>query len=254
MPTLKRSRFSRRKDLQRSPTPRRPQTRERRPRTLAAPTPGEVKAVKSLFDQIPRDELEAALQSSDDERAHKLYAILHDAGYDAQNMSMAMRIRAANLTVGETLKAITSLHRTDADLRVARRLPSIMERMAVEAEPHYVPCPRCSDGSDEDVADAVADTLRGAEKRCTRCRGRKVVLRPADNDVRKMVLEGAGVLGQKVPLIDARSIHVHGGVPDMTDFSRSSDESIERLPRRLTAASTAVPGVPEAEIVTPERR
>jgi hypothetical protein len=197
---------------------------------LAAPSRGAVNAIQRLFDGIPDDELRAALQSTDDERCSKLLEIMDDTAYAEH--SMALRIRAAGLTVGETLKSITSMYHSDAGLRVARRIPAIMERMAVECEPHRVPCPKCSvDGGEWDIGEAVLDKLTGKKAVCARCRGKRTVQVPADNDVRKMILENQHLLGDKAPLIDARSIHVHGA-PDMTDWSRGSDESIEKLPRR----------------------
>lgn len=207
----------------------------------AVPTRGEVKAIKKLFDQIPEPELRAALEASDDDRCQKLLMLLDDESYRKMwKASPAVIIRAAGLSVRETLAAIVALYHGDAGLRVARRIPDIMERMAYESEPHYIPCPKCSgSGYDsDDIAEAMFDAMTGKPKkkadRCPRCRGKRRILVPADNDVRKMVLENQDLLGTKAPLIDARSVHIHGG-PDMTDWSRSSDDSLERVPKRISS-------------------
>ncbi len=209
------------------------------------PTRGMISAVQRLFDGIPEPELIAALESSDDDRAFRLLTILRDSAY--AHSTMLVKIRAAGMNVPDTLSTIMTMYKSDAALRVARRIPTIMEQMAEECIPHYVPCPKCGLGERSlDTAADVADALTDEPKRvCTRCRGTRSILQPADNDVRKMILENQDLLGTKAPLIDARSVHIHGA-PDMTDWSRSSDESMERVPRRLSAREAAVVEV-EAE-------
>jgi hypothetical protein len=207
-------------------------------RELTAPTRGRIAAVEHLFAQIPRDELTAALESSDDDRAARLRLMMDDPAWNGKrDGGMAVKIRACGLTVPETLKLITGMYRSDADLRVARRLPSILERMAIESEPHLVPCPRCSAGTRDDIADGVYDELVDDEpkrgRRCRRCNGKKQVMKSADNEVRKMVLETQNLLGGKGPLIDARSVNIYSGAPDMTDWSKRSDDDFERNVPRL---------------------
>ena len=184
------------------------------------------------------------MESSDLPEAERLIKILDDPLY--AKSSMAIRIRAAGFEGSfQVLDAITSMYRTDAGLRVARRLPGILESMAEEAEPHLAPCPRCSVGGvdEEDIADSVADKMNG--KKCPRCRGKRFVVVAADNDVRKMVLETQQLIGQRGPLVDARQLHLHSGgravgMPDMTDWSRGSDAVFERqIPRQLPSEAEA---------------
>lgn len=190
---------------------------------LSAPTRGQVAAIQKLFDRIQPDELTAALESSDAPNAQRLLEVMSDPVYAKQ--AMAMQLRAAGMSVNETLKAITSMYHSDAALRVARRIPAIMEQMAVECEPHEVVCPKCLGLPDDDTV-------------CPKCGGRQVVIVAADNDVRKMILENQDLLGTKAPLIDARQVHVYGA-PDMTDWSRQSDDSMERrVARRQIVEST----------------
>lgn len=228
----------------------------------SSPTPGEARATQRLFERIPEDELRAALETCDDERAQRLLAVLDDpiyrrtaatggtaTGGTASGVNMSACIRAAGMSVPEVLKAIMSMHSADADLRVARRLPDIMEQMAAESAPRLVPCPQCQESArsvDEAVANVTADVLTDATAvRCRRCRNRGVIIQDADNDVRKMLLEAAGKLGVRGPLVDARSVTlVNGrnardvGAPDMTDWSRTTDTAFE--------AATPQPMLPPA--------
>lgn len=233
---LKRARAKKRTDVRRRKTaaPTTPRDPATAALTTTAPSRGQIEAVKRLFDNIPDDELTAALESTDDERAQRLLAILRDDAY--RTSGMALKIRAAGLTVAEALSSITAMYHSDAGLRVARRIPGILERMAVECEPHRVPCPKCASGdADLDTADSVATTLDGVADKCGRCRGKRSILVPGDNEVRKLVLDNQNLSGSKAPLIDARSVHVHNA-PDMTAWSRESDGALEKaLPRRLAA-------------------
>lgn len=214
-----------------------------RPSALT-PTKGEIRVAANLFARIPDDELRAALETCEHDGARRLLTILDDRAY--AETSMAGKIRAANMTVAEVLRAITTMHDTDADLRVARRLPDIMEQMAIEAAPRLGPCSACHPEAltaEDAMTVSTAEELAG-EMACRRCGGRGVVIVDADNDVRKMLLEAQGKLGSKGPLVDARQVHMHGGrkfagAPDMTDWSRATDAAFE-VRTALTAGSVEV--------------
>lgn len=189
-------------------------------------SPREMRIVQKIYESIPDGEVIEALQHSSDPKAVHLLRIMHDPAFD--EVSFAVKCREAGMQPEKVWQMVISLHKLDGDIRVARRIPQIMESIANEAIPQTIDCPKCKGvGTVPNKEDGRDD--------CPHCGGLGQLLIPADNDARKMALEAAGVIGQRGPLIDARSVHMGGGgssggdvgAPDMTDWSRSTDHLFE---------------------------
>ena len=193
----------------------------------------QITQIERVYKSVPHEELIEALQHSADPRADRLLEIMADSAY-AQH-SFALKCKAASMPPAEVWRIVIDLHKLDGEIRVARRIPRIMEAMAVDAMPHTVECMQCRGTGIGKPKKPSADAMPedSIAEPCVKCFGQGKMLIPADPEARKQALESAGILGQRGPLIDARSIHMGGGgaqgfqAPDMSEWSRSTDDAFE---------------------------
>lgn len=214
--------------------------------SMAQASKNDIKVVQKIYESIPQEEIIEALQHSKHQGAVKLLEILHDPGFD--NMSFALKCREAGIYPEHVWREVIALHKLDGDIRVARRIPQIMESIAEEAAPRVQQCPKC-----RGIGSLPPKKNSDERDECPVCGGQGSLIIPADTDARKLALEAIGVIGQKGPLIDARSVSISGGggagdlgVPDMTDWSRSTDAEFEE---RHTYNRQSIP---EGEVVDDE--
>lgn len=205
-------------------------------------SPSERAAAQRIFDSIPRDDMIAALLDDGSDKAVKLAERLADRDFSRQ--SFALQCAAIGWSVKDAWGVLIASRKTEAAVRIANRLGEVVEAMITESLPQPIACTRCVSGIEPKRKPDDPDVT------CRACGGTSTILQPPDNDVRKMVLEMAGMLNQKVPLIAQqfnRFDHPSGavGVPDMADWSRSSDDVFEE--RR--GGGTLRNSVEEAEVV-----
>ena len=231
-------------------------------RTKGQPPPGpgstaltrrEIRSVQRIYTSVPAEDIMEALEHSSDARMLRLADIMRDPAYDKH--SFALKCRNAQLNPADVWQAVIQLHRLDGELRVARRLPQMLESIADEAIPQVAKCgaPGCKDG-------LVTKTGKGGGEPvttdCPKCDGLGQILVKADNDARKLALEVTGLIGQRGPLVDARQVHLsqtNVQLPDLSEWSRATDDIFEERgsPRRSPPPSPpgAVPTFEEAEVV-----
>lgn len=226
------------------------------PSQSTALTRRQIQSVERIYKSLPGEDIAEALEHSSDPRMLKLLDIMNDSSYSKH--SFALKCRNANLNPADVWSAVIQFHKLDGELRVARRIPQMLESIADDAIPRVLKCgaPGCKDGQ-------VTKNVKGQQVTadCPKCSGHGQILVEADNDARKMALEVSGMIGQKGPLVDARQVHLsqtNVQLPDLSDWTRATDDVFEERgarpkPVNVTPPSSApghpVPVFEEADIV-----
>jgi hypothetical protein len=194
------------------------------------------KRIEEAFSRVPPEELLAALELSDDHRAERLLSVVTDAKYSTS--SFATICRAADIHPRDAIRVIVDMYKTDSELRLARKSPEIMEALAADATPQVVVCPMCyglkeitpetpkKGKKGPKLAELSADQPDPEPITCPMCAGRGTIIKPADQDARKLALDALGFTGKNTPTVAIQQ-NFTGTAPDMSKWSRNSDAAFE---------------------------
>ncbi len=205
-------------------------------------TKAETSVIQKVFDSIPVADLQAALVDSGDERAVALAERLSDSAYSRTNL--ASHCFSLKLLPKDVWNILIDSRKLEAKLKLTGGLTQVIDAVLDAAIPQVIDCLRCT-GRGWNPPKKKGDE----RSECQMCGGNGKILKPADKESQKMALEMSEMLGQKVPLVDQRQVHLHGPqgsggvpIPDMTDWTRNTDRTFDE--RDTNTAS-----VVEAEVV-----
>lgn len=191
-------------------------------------SPQQTAVIQSIFDSIPRAEIIQALLDSGDQRAVSLAERLSDGQFD--RLKLAKHCFDLKLLPKDVWQILIETRKTEARLQVSEGLRSIAAAVIEAAIPQVIQCPRCK-GKKKNPPRKKGDDWSD----CTMCQGLGEILKPADRESQKMALEMGEMLNIKVPLV-AQQFNSYSGqksgtysepVPDMADWSRSTDSVFE---------------------------
>ncbi len=169
-----------------NPEPRRRKERHRRTK-LALFGSGD-----SPYRETPKERayLIAMLSVHHDERMRDLATQLADP--TRQNVSVVRMMEKNHITQQQITRAYKEVRNDMGVIRIADKIPDMMERMVEDADSRDVPCIECEDGREKIRDDRGVPT--GETRICRACRGTGTVRLMGDTDRLKLALEITGLI------------------------------------------------------------
>jgi hypothetical protein len=221
------------------------------------------RAVSEVFEQVPRNELTAALMRADlsgDRSLAKFAELLASPQHEDTDWAMLCQLSGA--TPRDVLRIIVESYTADGELVVARQLPRLLGGLAEAGIERIEDCAVCSEPPGPGKVNIVTIDDDGREVTltapCGMCVNGRVVV-PADLTAAKLALEAVGVIGQRGPAV-AVQVNNNGGrrggrggaedtgAPDMSEWSRSTDAVYEERRNSVVEEAEQVATVDEWEL------
>jgi hypothetical protein len=184
-------------------------------------------ALQRVFETVPRDEIIQALVDSGDNKAVQLAERLSDGAHSRTNL--ARHCAKVGILPKDVWTILIETRKLATRLRISERLPEVAEAVIDAAVASEIACPACFNAK--------------LDSPCTYCGGAGRVTRPGDKDAQKMALEIAEMLGKQGPLVANQynfggkgPVQVNIDVPDMSDWSRSTDKVFEEATGEIIEA------------------
>jgi hypothetical protein len=177
------------------PKRRRLQKTERggRPVPLA---PSEDKAVRTFYETVPSAEFCDALGLSKDEKFETLGRLMLDPR--RRDTSFATKMIIAKVTLVD-LYDFWSKHQLHVGLlKLANRVPKILDDVAQDAESKMVACSRC-DGIGTVLDLGPNNEIAAKPRVCPLCEGTRKIRAVGDKAARDLVFESVGLTGKRPP-------------------------------------------------------
>jgi hypothetical protein len=143
--------------------------------------------IQWFFEDVPRTDLDDALLVSGDARFHRLYDALHDDVY--RRTSPGTLCRKFGVSWMDLMNLWYSYNMHLGLMRLANRLPKILDDIAEDSESRDRSCPVC-DG----IGYVATDSIRYT---CVICDGVVKVRVPGDAHARQLVFEIIGLTGPR---------------------------------------------------------
>jgi hypothetical protein len=155
--------------------------------------PTQDKAMKEFWSHIDKDKMREALREAGEDKHLALAGLLLDPSYNG-SLSTACK------DCGLTLNALNDLWRkhnmSEGLIRVAARLPKVMEDTALDAESKYEVCDRCDGEGSVERTRLVDDVMTTVSESCPRCKGAREIRIAGDAKARDQVFEMVGLTGK----------------------------------------------------------
>lgn len=150
-----------------------------------------------------------------------------DGGAKNGAWSIAAIMKHAGVTLQELMEVYGRYRIAQATRIAMDRSPTIISHAADDAENRKVVCPRCDGLGTLDI-DAAREEVQEKRRKailrtCPECEGSGRVMQSGDAEARKLVLEVAGLVGKKGPVVDARSVHYGNGVFSVESLVKSME-------------------------------
>jgi hypothetical protein len=201
----------------------------------------EIVALNHFSKHLTREEMALALVDADDTRAIQFANMLLDPEY--ARTSVGVIANKVGLTTSSVIDAYRKRKVAESTAIILKHAPEIMADVAEAAKARVLTCPTCEGLGTVEVRSSVVEGDKTIErvtcKPCLRCEQSGRVREAGDNNARKLVFESIGLIGQRGPLIDARSITVGGD-----DGLEETLKAIARRERRLNEAPVTIEGTP----------
>lgn len=193
-------------------------------------------ALRKLSKTLDRIELAEALSTSIDPREQALSLLLKgrdpETGLpyhekvrkDIDKLSIGNLCGRCGVTYRMVITAFRDYKRMEAVVGAARRLPNIVQDIAIDAESHEVTCAACEGMGKVTITKTDAEGRETShEKRCIPCEGIGKVRQMGDKDARKMILEMVELTGRGVMNINAPNSNiVAAGGDSLEDVLKSA--------------------------------
>ena len=188
--------------------------------------------LKDFIGNVDSSVIQQALVETGDEKAIALATMMMNP---TERRSFPTLCRACGVTL-QQLNELWRKHNLALGMvKMASRLPKVMEDTAQDAESRYTLCPRC-DGLGT-VTRAIKDdsgNLREVDEECPQCHGAREVRTPGDAKARDLTFETMGLTGKTAPMLAQQ-------------FIIGGDESFEGLIGAAQKVITIRPDAPKEE-------
>lgn len=179
--------------------------------------------LRRLEKRIPRGEMASALAHlHDNAKLQEFVAALTNPLF--RKWTMASLAYRAGLTLHDLADAFRRVKLDEGLIRMYKHFPAAAEDVARDARSRRVYCQRC---------DGLGKLGEGKSERiCPQCKGKCEVRVPGDADARKALLEAAGLIGRRGPLVAQQ-------------FNFSDGDALEDVMKKGRALIEAPAEVPE---------
>ena len=155
--------------------------------------------LKDFIGNVDSSVIQQALVETGDDKAIALATMMMNP---TERRSFPTLCRACGVTL-QQLNELWRKHNLALGMvKMASRLPKVMEDTAQDAESKYSLCPRC-DGLGT-VTRAIKDdsgNLREVDEECPQCHGAREVRTPGDAKARDLTFETMGLTGKTAPML-----------------------------------------------------
>jgi len=155
--------------------------------------------LKDFIGNVDSSVIQQALVETGDDKAIALATMMMNP---TERRSFPTLCRACGVTL-QQLNELWRKHNLALGMvKMASRLPKVMEDTAQDAESRYSLCPRC-DGLGT-VTRAIKDdsgNLREVDEECPQCHGAREVRTPGDAKARDLTFETMGLTGKTAPML-----------------------------------------------------
>jgi hypothetical protein len=166
---------------------------------LLPANPNKDQPLRDFVGNVDMAVVQQALVETGDEKALALASMMMNP---TERRSFPTLCRAAGVTL-QQLNELWRKHNLALGMvKMASRLPKVMEDTAQDAESRYSLCPRC-DGLGT-VTRAVKDNggnLAEVDEECPQCHGAREVRVPGDSKARDLTFETMGLTGKTAPML-----------------------------------------------------
>lgn len=190
------------------------------------PVPAALRKLNSLFNKI---ELAAAIESvaTEDSRYIKLVSWLRGIDpvtgvhlSELDRTSIGRLCHQAGVTYKTVIEVYRNFKRSESVIEAARRLPGIIEGIAVDAESRLVTCGACEGAGKITIGEGD----QTQQKMCIPCEGEGKVIRSGDPAARKQILEMMEMSGKGIGVMNITA-------PGSNIIASGSGDSLEETLR-----------------------
>lgn len=173
---------------------------------------------KEVHSEAERRELSDALvaSGSNDPRMITLANMLLDPA--CRTTSPGVMLQKLQIRYADVAKVFSEHKRAEGLIRMARHYPDVMEDVAIDSKSREVTCTACGGFGKLIVK---VEGVGPEDRPCAQCDGHGAVRIMGDAANRKLLMEAAGLIGQKGPLVDARKLQIGGDGESLEDTLRA---------------------------------